>query len=119
MRGSWLLNVEREAVGYSRVARQAAGARLTKMCPLPSATAASGSPPKAIAPATFSEAGSIEVSSLVPWWKVITRLLDFGSAYFSGLAGDGFSSSWSSLLKSSRLRSGSRASSVRKVSALR
>ena len=33
---------------------------LTKMCPLPSATAASGSPPKAIVPATFSEAGSID-----------------------------------------------------------
>jgi hypothetical protein len=48
---------------------------LTKMCPLPSATAASGSPPKAIVPSTFSEAGSIEVPSLVPWLKVITRLL--------------------------------------------
>ena len=48
---------------------------LTKMCPLPSATAASGSPPKAIVPATFSVAGSIEVPSLVPWLKVMTRLL--------------------------------------------
>src|SRR5205823_6613985 len=34
---------------------------LTKMCPLPSATAASGSPPKAIVPATVSEAGPVEV----------------------------------------------------------
>ena len=44
------------------------------MCPFPSATAASGSPPKAIVPATFSEAGSIEVPSLVPWLKVIDAL---------------------------------------------
>jgi hypothetical protein len=41
------------------------------------------------------------------------------SGRLSGLAGDPFSSSWSSFLKSSRLRSGSSADSVRKAAALR
>ena len=54
------------------------------MCHLPSATAASGSPPKAIVPATFSEAGSIDVASLVPWLKVMTRLLEGSYRIASG-----------------------------------
>src|SRR3954469_9962336 len=45
----------------------------TKTCPLPSATANSGFPPKATVPATFSDFASIAVASLLSALKAKTR----------------------------------------------